>query len=59
MNDKTENKNNTLLNSVDDKSFNQAALNQIFSATKAEEQNVSSSLIKQAYNTQPINSNFF
>jgi hypothetical protein len=41
--------------SGDNKSFNQAVLNDIFSSAKVPEQTVSSSQMKNAYNSQPIN----
>jgi hypothetical protein len=41
--------------SGDGKSFNQAVLNDIFSSSKVPEQPVSSSQMKNAYNSQPIN----
>lgn len=53
MNDKIDNR--SLGISADDKSFNQAVLNNIFSSSKGPEPNVSSSGMKQAYNTQPLN----
>jgi hypothetical protein len=53
MNDKIDNR--SLGVSVDDKSYNQAVLNNIFNTSKGPEPNVSSSAMKQTYSSQQIN----